>query len=201
MKIEDIAKIDESTATFSARRNLPLNLDMGEAGKILASYSGQLSIEDWLKLPEEFLKSLVKHNGAGISFLDIVGGGGLELTVEKAKILSTYNGNLNIDTPRLNFEQRHPRLDPRSRKNDLNPQDGQDEILIAKALSLHKGGVLGLTSLTELSIEAARELLKHELPVYLDQLVDDEDSSDFNPEIAKLYAETSKRWSPEFDKP
>jgi hypothetical protein len=200
MKIEDIARIRKdsviSVATF--RSDLPDDLDMKKAGNLLASFPGQIRLENWRKLPQEFIESLVKHEGPAISFVDMSGGGGFELSVQKAETLATYKGELNIDTLRLNYEKGHSRLDPHNpKRDDLNDQDIKDEITIAKVLSLHNGGILSLPNLKELSILAAEQLLKHKSPVYLENLVDDEDSSDFSPEIHELIAEASKRWPPE----
>jgi hypothetical protein len=74
----------------------------------------------------------------------------------------------------------------------LNYGDLGDEVVIAKALGKHKGGELYLNGLTELSTEAATELLKHEKPVYLESMVDD---NLFNPEVLALYNEAERNWN------
>jgi hypothetical protein len=74
----------------------------------------------------------------------------------------------------------------------LNYGDLGDEVAIAKALGKHKGGELYLNGLSELSPEAAKELLKHEMPVYLECMIDD---NLLNSDALSLYKEAEKRWS------
>lgn len=127
------------------------------------------------EISNAFALALIKHNGKGIYFVEETSCGGESegpiLSNQTADILSKYKGNLSFDfLPSLNY-------------GNLG-----DEITIAKALAKHKGGELGLECLTELSKEAARELCKHERPVWINE------SGLTSADAVQIYKEAEKRW-------
>ena len=170
MKIEEIAEIrDDGTASLKEGYELTT-----EVGKLLAAHDGPVEVWEISRMPEEFVEIIVQHNGKGLRF-NHSNADGPRLSNKAAEILSRYKGNLTInDLPKLNY-------------GDLG-----DEVVIAKALGKHKGGELYLNGLSELSTEAATELLKHEKPVYLESMVDD---NLFNPEVLVLYSEAERNWN------
>lgn len=170
MKIEEIAEIrDDGTASLKEGYELTT-----EVGKLLAAHDGPVEVWEISRMPEEFVEIIVQHNGKGLQF-NHSNADGPRLSNKAAEILSRYKGNLTInDLPKLSY-------------GDLG-----DEVAIAKALGKHKGGELYLNGLSELSTEAAKELLKHEKPVYLESMVDD---NLFNPEVLTLYSEAERIWN------
>ena len=170
MKIEEIADIrDDGTASLKEGYELTT-----EVGKLLAAHDGPVEVWEISRMPEEFVEIIVHHNGKGLQF-NHSNADGPRLSDKAAEILSRYKGNLTInDLPKLNY-------------GDLG-----DEVAIAKALGKHKGGELYLNGLSELSTEAAKELLKHEMPVYLECMIDD---NLLNSDALSLYKDAEKRWS------
>lgn len=170
MKIDEIADIrDDGTARLKEEYELTI-----EVAKVLAVHDGPVEVCEISRMPEEFAEIIVQHNGKGLQFNHSNADGPI-LSDKAAEILSRYKGDLTInDLPKLNY-------------GDIG-----DEVAIAKALGKHKGGELYLNGLRELRAEAAKELLKHEKPVYLESMVDD---NLFNPEVLALYSAAEKRWS------
>ena len=170
MKIQEIADIrDDGTA--SLKEGYDLTTDVA---KVLAVHDGPVEVWEISRMPEEFAEIIVQHSGKGLQF-NHSNSDGPRLSIKAAEILSRYKGNLTInDLPKLSY-------------GDLG-----DEVAIAKALGKHKGGELYLNGLSELSTEAAKELLKHEKPVYLESMVDD---NLFNPEVLTLYSEAERIWN------
>ena len=166
MNIHDIADIrDDGTA--SLKEGVELTQEVAEA---LAKHDGPVEVMDISTMPEDFAEAIVQHNGKGLVF-NHTNADGPRLSVKAAETLATYNGKLTINDI-----------------NKLNYGDLADEVEIAKALARHKGGlVLGISQIT---IPAAKELLKHEGPLYVDCLYDD--ASD---ELFALLEEAEKRWS------
>jgi len=212
MNIEDIAEVNGDRATFSTFGNLKPE----EAGKLLACFDGEIVIPAGDRLPDAFLESLVEHKGICIGFIDSGGGFGQELSVRDAEILSSYQGRLKFDMPRLNYVRGHPRLHPPyadARIHLLQENELQDEIDIAKAFSKHKGSALILSTLHTLSTAAAEELFKHETPVCIGTEFHTEGQCGRNKEwianelkqgsyitewekIVMLYSDAEKRWFP-----
>jgi len=164
MNIKDIAEVNGDCAEFNGFGSLKPD----EAGKLLASFDGEIVIPAGDRLPDAFLESLVLHKGKSIRFIDSSGGMGQELSVRDAEILSSYQGRLIVDMPRLNYVRGHPRLHPPysgGERGLLQEHESQDELSIAKAFSRHKGSALRFSNLYTISTAAAKELFKHETPV------------------------------------
>lgn len=169
MKIEEIADIRED-GTASLKEGIELTK---EVGQVLAAHDGPVEVWEISRMPEEFAEVIVQHNGKGLQF-NHSNADGPRLSNRAAEILSRYKGNLTInDLPKLNY-------------GNLG-----DEVAIAKALGNHKGGELYLNGLSELSKEAAKELCKHDLPVFLEYMIDD---NLLNQEALSIYKDAEKRW-------
>jgi hypothetical protein len=170
MKIDEIADIcDDGTARLKEEYELTI-----EVAKVLAVHDGPVEVCEISRMPEEFAEIIVQHNGKGLQFNHSNADGPI-LSDKAAEILSRYKSDLTInDLPKLNY-------------GDLG-----DEVAIAKALGKHKGGELYLNGLSELSTEAAKELLKHEKPVYLECMIDDNLLSS---EALSIYQEAESRWN------
>jgi hypothetical protein len=209
MKIEDIAEIDGDRATVSGYGTFKPK----EAGKLLASFDGEIIFPNVERLEPEFYEALVKHNGKGISFPNMHGGQGIKLSVLDAQILSTYRGPLMFDfdsSCRLPGRLTYPLAPGASEKQEI-----EDEIAIAKAFKEHQGGELELQNICILSTVAAGELFAHHLPVYISSSfhASDEGACGSNPQwireqgeagsatewdkIATMYREAEKRWFPD----
>ena len=174
MKIEEIADLKSGSATL--KMNCPLN---EEVGRLLAVFDGPLYLPLNSEISKAFAQSIIKHNGKGIYFVEKAScdedSEGPKLSNQTAEILSKYKGNLAFDfLPKLNYG------------------DAGDEVYIAKVFGEHKGGSVSLLNLKELSAEAAKELLKHENPVYLELMVGDKL---LTPEALAIYQEAESRWN------
>lgn len=212
MNIKDIAEVNGDCAEFNGFGSLKPD----EAGKLLASFDGEIVIPAGDRLPDAFLESLVLHKGKAIRFIDSSGGMGQELSVRDAEILSSYQGRLKFDMPRLNYVRGHPRLHPPyadARIHLLQENELQDELSIAKAFSRHKGSALRFSNLYTISTAAAEELFKHEMPVCIGTEFHTEGQCGRNKEwianelkqgsyitewekIVMLYSDAEKRWFP-----
>jgi len=214
LKIEDIAQVYEDGAEVFTSCLMDSNLlpDLQIAGETLALFHGAITIPNVERLPSEFYESLVKHNGKGISFPNMHGGGGIKLTVQDAQILSTYRGPLMFDFDsncRLSGSLAYPLAPGQNDEQEL-----KDEIAIAKAFRNHQGGDLELQNICILSTAAAGELFAHHLPVYICSSfhAQEEGACGSNAEwireqleagsltewdkIAGMYGEAEKRWFP-----
>ena len=223
MKIEDIAQINKAhfkgdeyavaevnTTLIMDPKKFP---DLKKVGEILALFDGELTIPNIHKLPPEFYEALVKHNGKGICFPNYPGGGGIELTVRDAEILSRYQGALMFDFDsncRLPGRLVYPLAPSKNEKQEI-----EDEISIAKAFRKHQGGDLELQNISILSTKAASELFAHRLPVYISSSfhAPDEGACGTNPKwireqleagsvtewdkVAAIYRDAEKRWFPD----
>jgi len=214
LKIEDIAQINGNSAEVNTDLLVDPNFysDLKKVGETLALFDGDICIPNIKRLPTVFYETLVKHNGKGIHFPNMHGGGGIRLTVQDAQILSTYRGPLMFDFVsdcRLPGSLAYP-LTP----GQDDEQELKDEIAIAKAFRNHQGGDIELQNICILSTAAAGELFAHHLPVYICSSfhAQEEGACGSNAEwireqleagshtewnkIAGMYREAEKRWFP-----
>ena len=209
MKIEDIAEVNGDRAEVNGFGSLQPD----EAGKLLASFDGEIVFPNVDELEPEFYEALVKHNGKGISFPNYHGGQGIKLTVQDAQILSTYRGPLMFDfdsSCRLPGRLVYPLSAAENEKQEI-----EDEIAIAKAFRKHHGGELELQNISILSTVAAGELFARHLPVYISSSfhAQEEGACGSNPvwireqleagsvtewdKVAAIYRDAEKRWFPD----
>ena len=161
MNVNDIAYfLDHDPGTAYLKDDIDLTPEIAE---VLIQHDGPIKVSDVFTIPEDFAEIIVKHNGKGLAFNNS-NGDGPRLSNRVAQILATYKGDLTLnDIERLNHG--YPTEAPY--RDDIG-----DELEIAKAFAQHKGSLcLGIT---EISIEAARELFKHEGPLWVDGLYDDD---------------------------
>jgi hypothetical protein len=153
MTINEIADIDADGTARLKEECWSLVYDSPqEVAELLAGHDGPVEVRDIDEMPEEFAEIIVRHNGKGLQF-NHNNANGPRLTNRVAEILSTYNGPLTINDISV-----------------LNYGNKGDEVEIAKAFAKHNGTLtLGIT---KLSIEAAKELIKHQGPVQLDSLIE-----------------------------
>ena len=155
MNIKDIANfVDHLPSMAFLKEDIELT---PEVAQVLIQHDGPLRFDDVSTIPQDFAEIIVKHNGKGLEFSN-ANADVPRLSNKVAQILATYNGDLKLpDISRLNhgFPENHI----------------GDELEIAKAFAQHKGSLaLGIT---EISVEAARELFKHEGPLWVDGLYED----------------------------
>ena len=166
MNLNEIANINED-GSISLKAGQELT---AEVASVLASHEGPVEVWDIDTMPVQFAETIVNHIGKSLRF-NHSNADGPRLTDRVAEILATYKGTLTLNDI-----------------NKLNYGDLGSEVAIAKALANHKGGELYLNGLSQLSEEAATELLKHEGPVHLEGL---EDVTD---QVCQMLEEANSRW-------